>query len=38
MAARKLGLDFIGLELHPEYVALARRILYADNPLFSEAP
>ncbi len=38
LVARKLGLDFVGCELNPEYVLMARRLLYDDLPLFSELP
>ncbi len=40
LAARSLGLDFIGVELNPDYADMATRILRDDAPLFSqeEAP
>jgi DNA modification methylase len=36
LAARRLGLDFVGVELNPAYVAMSQAILYADSPLFSD--
>ncbi len=33
--ARRLGLDFTGIELSPEYAELARRLLLDDSPLFN---
>ena len=36
LACQKLGLDFLGCELNPEYAAMARRLLAADAPLFDE--
>ncbi len=38
LVARKLGLDFVGIELSPSYVQMARRLLHDDLPLFSELP
>ncbi len=38
LVARKLGLDFVGVELAPEYVQMARRLLHDDLPLFSDLP
>ena len=35
VAASRLGLDFVGVELHPGYADVARRILYDEMPLFS---
>jgi DNA modification methylase len=35
-ACQKLGLDFYGVELHPDFAAMARRLLAADAPLFDE--
>ena len=35
-ACQKLGLDFLGVELHPDFAAMARRLLAADAPLFDE--
>ncbi len=32
--ARRLGLDFTGVELNPEYVRMARELIRADSPLF----
>lgn len=34
--AMRLGLDFVGCELNPEYAEMARRLLRAESPLFSE--
>ncbi len=34
IAAQRLGLNFIGCELNPEYAAMAEEILYDANPLF----
>jgi len=36
LVADRLGRSFIGLELNPEYVTLARRRIAADCPLFNE--
>jgi DNA modification methylase len=36
LVADRLGRNFIGLELNPAYVALARRRIAADCPLFNE--
>jgi DNA modification methylase len=33
--ATRLGLDFVGVELNPEYVAMARKILAEQMPLFN---
>jgi hypothetical protein len=38
LCARKLGLDFVGIELNPEYSDMASRILRDDAPLFTETP
>ncbi len=38
IVARKLGLDFVGIELAPGYVAMARRLLSGDMPLFDDLP
>jgi hypothetical protein len=38
LAARALGMDFVGVELSPEYSALSRKILYEDAPLFANLP
>ena len=38
LAARRLGLDAVGVELNPEYAEMARRLLYEDAPLFSGPP
>jgi len=35
VAASWLGLDFVGVELHPEYADVARKILYNQMPLFA---
>lgn len=35
IAARRLGLDFVGIELNPEFAAMARRLVTADAPLFN---
>jgi len=32
--AGRLGLDFVGIELNPQYAELARRLLYDEAPLF----
>src|SRR5262245_59619461 len=36
IAAQRMGLDFIGVELNAEYVTLAKKLLYSDAPLFAE--
>jgi len=36
IAAEREGFDSIGIELNPEYVAIARRRIEGDAPLFSE--
>jgi DNA modification methylase len=36
LQARRLGLDFVGCELNPEYAGMAARLLYDDAPLFAE--
>ena len=33
--ALRLGLDFTGIDLSPEYCELSRKLLMAENPLFS---
>jgi site-specific DNA-methyltransferase (adenine-specific) len=38
IAAKSLGRNFIGFDLSPEYVEIARRRIAADCPLFNEAP
>jgi DNA modification methylase len=35
--ALRLGLDFVGCELNPEYADMAERILVAESPLFATA-
>lgn len=35
LTARRLGLNFVGCELNPEYAAMARRIITEDSPLFN---
>lgn len=35
ITAQRLGLDFIGTELNPDYVDMGRRLLRADAPLFA---
>lgn len=35
IAANSLGLDSIGIELNPDYVTMARRLIHDDAPLFS---
>jgi hypothetical protein len=35
LTAQRLGMDFVGIELNPDYADMSRRLLYADNPLFS---
>jgi hypothetical protein len=34
LEAQRLGLDFTGVELHPEYASLSQRLLKDDMPLF----
>ncbi len=36
LVARQLGLDFVGCELNPAYVEMAKRLLVADQPLFNQ--
>jgi site-specific DNA-methyltransferase (cytosine-N4-specific) len=36
--ARRLGLDFVGVELNPAYVEMGSRLLVADAPLFNGVP
>lgn len=36
LAADRLGRDFVGVELNPEYAAMAERRLRGDSPLFSD--
>jgi hypothetical protein len=31
-----MGLDYIGIELSPDYVAIGKRLLEAESPLFYE--
>ncbi len=38
LVARKLGLDFVGVELSPTYCEMARRLLSGDLPLFDDVP
>lgn len=38
IAAKRLGCDCIGIELNPEYAAMARRRIDRDAPLFPESP
>lgn len=33
---QRMGLDFVGIELNPEYADMSQRILHDANPLFSE--
>jgi hypothetical protein len=33
--AGRMGLDYIGIELSPDYVAIGKRLLEAESPLFS---
>ena len=35
IAAQRLGLDFVGCELNPEYAAMAEKLLHDAAPLFS---
>ncbi len=35
LTATRMGLDFVGLELNPEYAEMARRLLHEDAPLFN---
>lgn len=35
VVCQRLGLDFVGIELHPQYVEMARAILKEEMPLFS---
>lgn len=35
IAASRLGFDFIGIELNPEYLDIARRRIHGDAPLFA---
>ena len=35
ITASRMGLDFIGVELNPDFVSMAERILRADSPLFN---
>ncbi len=37
IASKWLGLDFVGVELNPQYVEMAEGILRDDSPLFTEA-
>jgi len=37
VAAKRLGRDFIGIELNPEFVAVSRDRIEQDTPLFNEA-
>jgi DNA modification methylase len=36
LVARRLGRSALGIELNPDYVAMAKRRLQEDNPLFSQ--
>ena len=36
LVAERLGRDFIGIELNPDYVAMARRRIEDDAPLLAE--
>lgn len=38
IACQRMGLDFTGVELNPEYAAMATRILHEAMPLFTESP
>jgi hypothetical protein len=38
LCAVRMGLDFTGIELHPDYASLSRRLLSADMPLFQGGP
>jgi len=33
--ANRLGRDFLGIELNPDYAAMARKRIAADAPLFN---
>jgi len=33
--AMRLGLDYIGIELNPDYVEMSRRLLKNESPLFA---
>jgi hypothetical protein len=35
ITAKRLGLDFIGVELNPDYVSMARALIREDAPLFN---
>ncbi len=35
ITARRMGLDFIGCELNPDFVTMSKRLMNADAPLFS---
>lgn len=35
LEAQRLGLDFTGIELHPDYASLSQRLLREDMPLFN---
>ncbi len=35
LTAQRMGLDAVGVELNPEYIAMARKILREDSPLFA---
>ena len=36
LVSNRLGRDFVGIELNPQYAAMARRRIAADAPLFNE--
>lgn len=38
IAARRLGLRAIGIDLNPEYAAMSRRRIAEDNPIFNSLP
>jgi len=38
IAAGRLGLDFVGVELNPDFVAMSRRLIHDEAPLFGETP
>lgn len=35
VAASRLGLDFTGIDLNPEYVEMSKRVIHDENPLFA---
>jgi DNA modification methylase len=38
ITARRLGLNFVGVELNPAYVGMSERLITDDSPLFNGAP